>query len=159
MMKSPKTRASKAVLKARAARDLAAIDGDQAVFRIEEAQRRRMVAEAREQYEELIEVVDDDEFDRALSLRTPERKLRKMSTYTLQLEVRPNQRPPPPQLRHERLERLDRRVHDACVAREHGTLAVAPHVADAGTVVVVVDLCAELKLSRSPPRHRRDVTV
>ena len=80
-MKSPKTRASKAVLKARAARDLAAIDGDQAVFRIEEAQRRRMVAEAREQYEELIEVVDDDEFDRALSLRTPERKLRKMSTY------------------------------------------------------------------------------
>ena len=48
MMKSPKTRASKAVLKARAARDLAAIDGDQAVFRIEEAQRRRMVAEARE---------------------------------------------------------------------------------------------------------------
>ena len=41
-----------------------------------------MVAEAREQYEELIEVVDDDEFDRALSLRTPERKLRKMSTYT-----------------------------------------------------------------------------
>ena len=63
MMKSPKTRASKAVLKARAARDLAAIDGDQAVFRIEEAQRRRMVAEAREQYEELIEVVDDDEFE------------------------------------------------------------------------------------------------
>jgi len=81
-MKSPKTRASKAVLKARAARDLAAIDGDQAVFRIEEAQRRRMVAEAREQYEELIEVVDDEEFDRALSLRTPEKKLRQMSTYT-----------------------------------------------------------------------------
>ena len=81
MMKSPKTRASKAVLKARAARDLAAIDGDQAVFRIEEAQRRRMVAEAREQYEELIEVVDDEEFDRALSLRTPEKKLRQMSTY------------------------------------------------------------------------------
>ena len=78
MMKSPKTRASKAVLKARAARDLAAIDGDQAVFRIEEAARRRMVAEAREQYEELIEVVDDEEFDRALSLRTPERKLRKI---------------------------------------------------------------------------------
>ena len=53
-MKSPKTRASKAVLKARAARDLAAIDGDQAVFRIEEAQRRRMVAEAREQYEDCL---------------------------------------------------------------------------------------------------------
>ena len=32
-----------------------------------------MVAEAREQYEELIEVVDDEEFDRALSLRTPEK--------------------------------------------------------------------------------------
>ena len=38
------TRASKAVLKARAARDLRNIDGDAAVFRIEEAERRRMVA-------------------------------------------------------------------------------------------------------------------
>ena len=35
MMKSPKTRASKAVLKARAARDLAAIDGDQVTIDIE----------------------------------------------------------------------------------------------------------------------------
>lgn len=76
------TRASKAVLKARAARDLRNIDGDAAVFRIEEAERRRMVAKAEEQYKELIAVVDEDEWEQAQAQRTPEKKLREMSTYS-----------------------------------------------------------------------------
>ena len=35
----------------------------------------------------------------------PRAEARSTQMITLQLEVRPNQRPPPPQLRHERLER------------------------------------------------------